>query len=55
MYLNYLLMQSPMAMIESLHLGKDFLFSPEVENNHSYEDKGELKRLEGIVVKKVLA
>ena len=55
MYLNYLFMQSPMAMIESLHLGKDFLFSPEVENIHSYKVKDARKRQQGSVMKKVLA
>ena len=52
MYLNYLFMQSPMAMIESLHLGKDFLFSPEVENIHSYKVKDARKRQQGSVMKK---
>ena len=52
MYLNYLFMQSPMAMIESLHLGNDFLFSPEVENIHSYKVKDARKRQQGSVMKK---
>ena len=45
-------MQSAMAMIESLHLGKDFLFSPEVENIHSYKVKDAWKRQQGSVMKK---